>query len=80
MAVSNETKQSFAEALLSIHADIMTWVNNIHEMTGPDRLEIRETVVEARKTPAGNEFDITSVYVIGDIEAACHVLVERLKG
>ena len=79
MAISEQDKRNFAEDLMSIHQDLMGWINRIHEMTGPERLEMAESVVEVRTT-SGFDVSITGPYFISDIKSACNVLEERLKG
>ena len=72
-------KQDFASDLKSIHDDLMDWINRVHQMTGPARLEIAEAIVET-KTASGHEIPITANFFIGDIIVACQALQERLKG
>lgn len=79
MSVNEDDIKGFVGELLSIQQNLTRWVNSIHLMTGPDRLEMAETVIEV-KSASGRDVPVTAVYFIGDIEAACHVLVERLKG
>lgn len=80
MAINEEVKEAFAVELKGIYEDLNEWINKVHQMTGPERLEIREVISDVRKAASGLEFEVPATFVIGDIRAACEILQDRLKG
>ena len=74
------TKKDLAEDLKAIHDDLMEWIKRVHLMAGPDRVEIREAIVEVRNFMGDDKIEVSAAFFVGDIISACTVLQERLRG
>jgi hypothetical protein len=73
-------KAEFVTDLANMRIELLGWINRIHEMTGPMRLEMKTATVLASRTPDSPPMDLPADFIIGDIKAALNVLEERLKG